>query len=78
MDRRPLAGEDIRNHLARLLLATSQEQDGQQEQRHCFNAFHHVVIVSRLHTLIAFKIRIPVLLSNSLAEKLTQNQEIGV
>jgi hypothetical protein len=37
-----------------------------------------VVIVTRLHTLIAFKIRIPVLLSNSLAEKYTQNQEIGV
>ena len=78
MDRRPLAGEDIRNHLVRLLLATSQEQDGQQEQRHYFNAFHHAVIVSRLHTLIAFKIRIPVLISNSLAEKYMQNQEIGV
>ena len=36
-----------------------------------------MVIVTRLHTLIAFKIRIPVLLSNSLAENLRKIKKLG-
>ena len=57
MDRRPPAGEDIvgigtavRDQFIVAIAHQAGgrgEDDGQREQRHYFNAFHHAVIVTR-------------------------------